>query len=253
MVILLNWSCLVSLLFAQTRSFHFIQPVIIFSLPVWRRCHQYCDHSNKETFQHTAKPIGRSVGKGAPLPRGQVLCLPAFDANNNLKKKLSSAKCLHSGTKCYSIFAHLRLHKVFYSTCIFWGKNGYKRTEGNLGNTGQRKRTDVQLVIEKICLERFNFRIYKTQNLFVVFPVVLCCVRRLLLTWAQEISVLMKKSDTYSPLFSLPSFNKFCRGLLSNGEPNMPSISKKEYITLCFPHDSVFCFFSDVTVFPSVT
>ncbi|XP_061604634.1 serine/threonine-protein kinase SMG1 [Phyllopteryx taeniolatus] len=40
--------------------------------------------------------------------------------------------------------------------------------------------------------------------------------RRLLLTWAQEISLLMKKSDTYSPLFSLPSFNKFCRGLLSN-------------------------------------
>ncbi|CAB1447955.1 unnamed protein product [Pleuronectes platessa] len=40
--------------------------------------------------------------------------------------------------------------------------------------------------------------------------------RRLLLTWAQEISVLMKKSDTNSPLFSLPSFNKFCRGLLAN-------------------------------------
>ncbi|XP_068605668.1 serine/threonine-protein kinase SMG1 [Brachionichthys hirsutus] len=41
--------------------------------------------------------------------------------------------------------------------------------------------------------------------------------RRLLLTWAQEISLLMKKSDTYSPLFSLPSFSKFCRGLLANG------------------------------------
>uniref|UniRef100_A0A7N8X3L8 non-specific serine/threonine protein kinase n=1 Tax=Mastacembelus armatus TaxID=205130 RepID=A0A7N8X3L8_9TELE len=40
--------------------------------------------------------------------------------------------------------------------------------------------------------------------------------RRLLLTWAQEISVLMKKSDTYSPLFSLPSFHKFCKGLLAN-------------------------------------
>ncbi|KAM9392172.1 serine/threonine-protein kinase SMG1 [Pholidichthys leucotaenia] len=40
--------------------------------------------------------------------------------------------------------------------------------------------------------------------------------RKLLLTWAQEISLLMKKSDTYSPLFSLPSFNKFCRGLLAN-------------------------------------
>ncbi|XP_023140718.2 serine/threonine-protein kinase SMG1 isoform X2 [Amphiprion ocellaris] len=40
--------------------------------------------------------------------------------------------------------------------------------------------------------------------------------RKLLLTWAQEISLLMKKSDTYSPLFSLSSFNKFCRGLLAN-------------------------------------
>ncbi|XP_029946461.1 serine/threonine-protein kinase SMG1 isoform X1 [Salarias fasciatus] len=40
--------------------------------------------------------------------------------------------------------------------------------------------------------------------------------RKLLLTWAQEISLLMKKSDTYSPLFSLPSFSKFCRGLLAN-------------------------------------
>lgn len=43
-------------------------------------------------------------------------------------------------------------------------------------------------------------------------------LRRLLLTWAQEISVLMKKSDTYSPLFSLSTFNKFCRGLLANGK-----------------------------------
>ncbi|XP_028310240.1 serine/threonine-protein kinase SMG1 isoform X2 [Gouania willdenowi] len=40
--------------------------------------------------------------------------------------------------------------------------------------------------------------------------------RKLLLTWAQEVSLLMRKSDTYSPLFSLPSFSKFCRGLLAN-------------------------------------
>ncbi|XP_038156782.1 serine/threonine-protein kinase SMG1 [Cyprinodon tularosa] len=40
--------------------------------------------------------------------------------------------------------------------------------------------------------------------------------RKLLLTWAQEISLLMVKSDTYSPLFSLPSFSRFCRGLLDN-------------------------------------
>ncbi|XP_071393422.1 serine/threonine-protein kinase SMG1 [Centroberyx affinis] len=48
--------------------------------------------------------------------------------------------------------------------------------------------------------------------------------RKLLLTWAQEISVLMKKSDTYSPLFSLPSFNKFCKGLLANALNEDPGI-----------------------------
>ncbi|XP_036378986.1 serine/threonine-protein kinase SMG1 [Megalops cyprinoides] len=40
--------------------------------------------------------------------------------------------------------------------------------------------------------------------------------RRLLLTWALEVSLVMKKSETYSPLFSLPSFHKFCKGLLAN-------------------------------------
>uniref|UniRef100_A0A8C2IXP5 Serine/threonine-protein kinase SMG1 N-terminal domain-containing protein n=1 Tax=Cyprinus carpio TaxID=7962 RepID=A0A8C2IXP5_CYPCA len=36
--------------------------------------------------------------------------------------------------------------------------------------------------------------------------------RRLLLTWSLEVSLMMKKSETYSPLFSLPSFLKFCKG-----------------------------------------
>uniref|UniRef100_A0A8C6WXI8 Serine/threonine-protein kinase SMG1 N-terminal domain-containing protein n=1 Tax=Neogobius melanostomus TaxID=47308 RepID=A0A8C6WXI8_9GOBI len=49
--------------------------------------------------------------------------------------------------------------------------------------------------------------------------------RRLLLTWAQEISTLMRKCDTYSPLFSLPSFTRFCRGLLANGTPHTYSHS----------------------------
>ncbi|CAL9703653.1 unnamed protein product [Knipowitschia caucasica] len=40
--------------------------------------------------------------------------------------------------------------------------------------------------------------------------------RRLVLTWAQEVCVVMRKCDTYSPLFSLPSFTRFCRGLLAN-------------------------------------
>ncbi|KAK2533370.1 Smg1 [Columba guinea] len=40
--------------------------------------------------------------------------------------------------------------------------------------------------------------------------------RRLLMTWALEVAVLMKKSETYAPLFSLPSFHKFCKGLLAN-------------------------------------
>lgn len=42
--------------------------------------------------------------------------------------------------------------------------------------------------------------------------------RKLLMTWALEVAVLMKKSETYAPLFSLPSFHKFCKGLLANSE-----------------------------------
>ncbi|XP_056143769.1 serine/threonine-protein kinase SMG1 [Lampris incognitus] len=48
--------------------------------------------------------------------------------------------------------------------------------------------------------------------------------RKLLLTWAQEISLLLKKSDTYTPLFTLPSFHKFCKGLLANALNEEPSI-----------------------------
>ncbi|XP_078521376.1 serine/threonine-protein kinase SMG1 [Lissotriton helveticus] len=41
-------------------------------------------------------------------------------------------------------------------------------------------------------------------------------VRKLLMTWALEVAILMKKSETYAPLFSIPSFHKFCKGLLAN-------------------------------------
>ncbi|XP_063453541.1 serine/threonine-protein kinase SMG1-like isoform X5 [Pan paniscus] len=40
--------------------------------------------------------------------------------------------------------------------------------------------------------------------------------RKLLMTWALEVAVLMKKSETYATLFCLPSFHKFCKGLLAN-------------------------------------
>ncbi|XP_075035849.1 serine/threonine-protein kinase SMG1 [Mixophyes fleayi] len=40
--------------------------------------------------------------------------------------------------------------------------------------------------------------------------------RKLLMVWAMEVVVLMKKSETYTPLFSLPSFHNFCKGLLAN-------------------------------------
>ncbi|OCT64106.1 hypothetical protein XELAEV_18045208mg [Xenopus laevis] len=40
--------------------------------------------------------------------------------------------------------------------------------------------------------------------------------RKLLMVWASEVAVLLKKSETYTPLFSLPSFHMFCRGLLAN-------------------------------------
>ncbi|XP_064415220.1 serine/threonine-protein kinase SMG1 [Latimeria chalumnae] len=40
--------------------------------------------------------------------------------------------------------------------------------------------------------------------------------RKLLMVWALEVAVLMKKSETYAALFSIPSFYKFCKGLLAN-------------------------------------
>ncbi|XP_041086215.1 serine/threonine-protein kinase SMG1-like [Polyodon spathula] len=48
--------------------------------------------------------------------------------------------------------------------------------------------------------------------------------RKLLLTWALEVSLVMKKSETYAPLFSLPSFHKFCKGLLANALNEDPSV-----------------------------
>lgn len=51
-----------------------------------------------------------------------------------------------------------------------------------------------------------------------------CVSRRLLLTWAQEVCVLMKRCESYSPLFALPSFNQLCRGLLANGLSEDPAV-----------------------------
>ncbi|KAG7267322.1 hypothetical protein CRUP_022256, partial [Coryphaenoides rupestris] len=39
-----------------------------------------------------------------------------------------------------------------------------------------------------------------------------------------EISLLMKKTDTYAPLFLLPSFHKFCKGILANALNADPAI-----------------------------
>lgn len=73
---------------------------------------------------------------------------------------------------------------------------------------------------------------HHTNNLWYYLVFMLCYFRRLLLTWAQEISVLMKKSDTYSPLFSLSTFNKFCRGLLASGKP---------FLCVAFKHWQIKC------------
>ncbi|XP_069036868.1 serine/threonine-protein kinase SMG1 isoform X1 [Lepisosteus oculatus] len=56
--------------------------------------------------------------------------------------------------------------------------------------------------------------------------------RKILLTWAVEIALVMKKSDTYSPLFSLPSFHKFCKGLLANALNEDPSVCLQTCIGL---------------------
>uniref|UniRef100_A0A672JXG7 Serine/threonine-protein kinase SMG1-like n=1 Tax=Sinocyclocheilus grahami TaxID=75366 RepID=A0A672JXG7_SINGR len=54
--------------------------------------------------------------------------------------------------------------------------------------------------------------------LVVILSFLTTFFRRLLLTWSLEVSLMMKKSETYCPLFSLPSFLKFCKGLLANCE-----------------------------------
>lgn len=68
------------------------------------------------------------------------------------------------------------------------------------------------------------------------------------MTWAQEISMLMKKSDTYSPLFSLTTFNKFCRGLLANGKSlldiySVLAIHKCSLELTCYFHG---CYFTNI-------
>ncbi|XP_062915129.1 serine/threonine-protein kinase SMG1 isoform X2 [Mobula hypostoma] len=66
--------------------------------------------------------------------------------------------------------------------------------------------------------------------------------RKLLLTWALEITVLMKKSETYAPLFALSSFHKFCKGLLSNAVHEDASIclqacSSLQIVSTSLPND----------------
>uniref|UniRef100_A0A672JXD5 Serine/threonine-protein kinase SMG1 n=1 Tax=Sinocyclocheilus grahami TaxID=75366 RepID=A0A672JXD5_SINGR len=60
--------------------------------------------------------------------------------------------------------------------------------------------------------------------LVVILSFLTTFFRRLLLTWSLEVSLMMKKSETYCPLFSLPSFLKFCKGLLANSLNEDPTI-----------------------------
>eukprot|EP00062_Callorhinchus_milii_P009126 gi/632952733/ref/XP_007892012.1/ PREDICTED: serine/threonine-protein kinase SMG1 [Callorhinchus milii] len=66
--------------------------------------------------------------------------------------------------------------------------------------------------------------------------------RKLLLTWALEITILMKKSETYAPLFTIPSFHKFCKGLLLNALHEDSSIclqacSSLQMVSSSLPND----------------
>ncbi|GCC18493.1 hypothetical protein chiPu_0017960 [Chiloscyllium punctatum] len=66
--------------------------------------------------------------------------------------------------------------------------------------------------------------------------------RRLLLTWALEVTILMKKSETYAPLFAIPPFHKFCKGLLSNAVHEDASIclqacSSLQIVSTSLPND----------------
>ncbi|XP_065588599.1 serine/threonine-protein kinase SMG1 isoform X4 [Cyrtonyx montezumae] len=102
----------------------------------------------------------------------------------------------------YTLYSHCSRHDHFISSSL--SSSSPSLFDGaviSTVTTATKKHFSIILNLLGLLLKKDNL----TQD-----------TRKLLMTWALEVAVLMKKSETYAPLFSLPSFHKFCKGLLAN-------------------------------------
>ncbi|XP_017669023.1 PREDICTED: serine/threonine-protein kinase SMG1 isoform X2 [Lepidothrix coronata] len=102
----------------------------------------------------------------------------------------------------YTLYSHCSRHDHFISSSL--SSSSPSLFDGaviSTVTTATKKHFSIILNLLGLLLKKDNL----TQD-----------TRKLLTTWALEVALLMKKSETYAPLFSLPSFHKFCKGLLAN-------------------------------------
>ncbi|XP_041318119.1 serine/threonine-protein kinase SMG1 [Pyrgilauda ruficollis] len=102
----------------------------------------------------------------------------------------------------YTLYSHCSRHDHFISSSL--SSSSPSLFDGaviSTVTTATKKHFSIILNLLGLLLKKDNL----TQD-----------TRKLLTTWALEVALLMKKSETYTPLFSLPSFHKFCKGLLAN-------------------------------------
>uniref|UniRef100_A0A8C5NMG0 Serine/threonine-protein kinase SMG1 n=1 Tax=Junco hyemalis TaxID=40217 RepID=A0A8C5NMG0_JUNHY len=102
----------------------------------------------------------------------------------------------------YTLYSHCSRHDHFISSSL--SSSSPSLFDGaviSTVTTATKKHFSIILNLLGLLLKKDNL----TQD-----------TRKLLTTWALEVALLMKKSETYAPLFSLPSFHNFCKGLLAN-------------------------------------
>ncbi|XP_053326618.1 serine/threonine-protein kinase SMG1 [Spea bombifrons] len=102
----------------------------------------------------------------------------------------------------YTLYSHCTRHDHFISSSL--SSSSPSLFDGaviSTVTTATKKHFSVILNLVGILLKKDNL----SQD-----------ARKLLMTWALEVATLMKKSDTYAPLFALSPFYTFCKGLLAN-------------------------------------
>nr|XP_055222319.1 serine/threonine-protein kinase SMG1-like isoform X3 [Gorilla gorilla gorilla] len=101
----------------------------------------------------------------------------------------------------YTLYSHCTRHDHFISSSLSSSSPLFDGAVISTVTTATKQHFSIILNLLGILLKKDNLN----QD-----------TRKLLMTWALEVAVLMKKSETYAPLFCLPSFHKFCKGLLAN-------------------------------------